>query len=230
MSIWIVEKISKEGRNLKIKRHNMRQQNVYRMGDPSKPLVALTFDDGPDTRWTPQVLDALSAKGVKATFFVLGKEVEKNPQIAARIVREGHAIANHGYNHVSLAPLSPDQIASQLNRANAAISAATGIQPRLMRPVGGAYNQKVINTAAQNGFSVIMWSVDPQDWKGASAGTITSNVLTNTRQGSIILLHSGEGPNLTGTVSALPQIIERLRAKGLQFVTIPELLNLAAYR
>jgi peptidoglycan/xylan/chitin deacetylase (PgdA/CDA1 family) len=207
-----------------------RQQAVYRMGDPNKPLVALTFDDGPDTKWTPQILNALATKGVKATFFVLGREVEKNPQVAARIVREGHVIANHGYTHVSLTQLSPAQMSAQLTRANSAIAAATGVQPRLLRPVGGAYNQTVLNVASQHGFSVILWSVDPQDWRGINAATIINRVVSNTGPGSIILLHSGEGPNLTGTVQAVPQIIDQLRARGLQFVTVAELLNLPAYR
>lgn len=215
---------------MKMRGNKFRQQTIFRMGDASRPLVALTFDDGPDTKWTPQVLDALAGKGVKATFFVLGREVEKNPQIAARIVREGHSIANHGYTHISLANLSAAQIEMQLSQANSAINAATGVQPRLMRPVGGAYNQTVLDTAARNGFSVILWSVDPQDWRGASASAIVSRVLTAARPGSIILLHSGEGPNLQGTVQALPQIIDQLRARGLQFVTIPELLNIPAYR
>lgn len=213
-----------------INRQSVRQQTVYRMGDPSKPMVALTFDDGPDAKWSPQILDVLARKGVKATFFVLGREVEKNPQIAARIVRDGHIIGNHGYAHVVLTRLSAGQIASELTRANNAIAAATGVRPRLLRPVGGAYNQTVLNTAAQNNFSVILWSVDPQDWKGVSDATVVNRVLSNTKQGSIILLHSGEGPNLTGTVQGLPQIIDQLRAKGLQLVTIPELLGLPSYR
>lgn len=210
--------------------NSLRQQAIYRMGDPSKPMVALTFDDGPDARWTPQILDVLANKGAKATFFVLGREVEKNPQIAARIVREGHVIGNHGYSHTLLTRLSSGQISSELARANNAISAATGVQPRLLRPVGGAFNQTVLNTATQNGFSVILWSVDPQDWKGINATTVVTRVLANTKQGSIILLHSGEGPNLTGTVQGLPRIIDQLRAKGLQLVTIPELLGLPAYK
>jgi polysaccharide deacetylase family sporulation protein PdaB len=210
--------------------NSVRQQAFYRMGDPSKPQVALTFDDGPDVQWTPQILDVLDQKGAKATFFVLGREVEKNPQIAARIVQEGHVIGNHGYSHTVLTRLSSSQISLELARANNAISAATGVQPRLLRPVGGAFNQTVLNTAAQNGYSVILWSVDPQDWKGINATAVVNRVIANTRQGSIILLHSGEGPNLTGTVQGLPKIIDQLRAKGLQLVTIPELLGLQAYR
>ncbi|WP_050806954.1 polysaccharide deacetylase family protein [Acetonema longum] len=205
-----------------------RQAVVYRMGDPSKPLAALTFDDGPDTKWTPQILDILAAKGVKATFFVLGQEVEKNPRIAARIVREGHTIASHGYSHVSLTQLSLPQMFSQLSKANSAISAATGVIPGLLRPVGGAYNQQVLKTVTQNGFNLILWSVDPQDWRGLSAGAILNNVLSNTRAGGIILLHSGEGPNLTGTVQALPQMVDQLQAQGLRLVTVPELLGLSA--
>lgn len=192
--------------------------------------MALTFDDGPDTRWTPQILNILAEKGVKSTFFVLGREVQKNPAIAARIVREGHIIANHGYNHISLTSLSPEQIVTQLSRANSTILAATGTQSRLIRPVGGAYNLKVQNIAGQQGFDIILWSVDPKDWQGVTASTITRNVLTNTRPGSIILLHSGEGPNLTGTIQALPQIIDQLKSRGLRFVTIPELLNIAPYK
>jgi len=208
----------------------LRQQVVYRTGNPTQPMVALTFDDGPDNLWTPQILTVLAGKGVKATFFVLGREVEKNPAVASRIVREGHIIATHGYTHTLPTRLSAVQLAQELTRTNNAIAAATGVQPRLYRPVGGAFNQTVLNVAAQNGFAVIMWSVDPEDWRGINAATVTDRVMANAVPGSIILLHSGEGPNLTGTVQALPQIIDQLRARGLQPVTIPELLGLPAYR
>lgn len=202
----------------------------YRQGDPNIKKIALTFDDGPDALWTPQILDVLRNKQVKATFFLIGKEVDKYPNVARRIAAEGHVIGNHTYDHVSLNQLAPENVADEIQRGNDAISRTAHVVPRLLRPPAGAEDPQVVNAAQQNGLSVILWSVDTEDWRGLDAATVKTGVLKSAKNGSIILQHSGEGPHLTGTVEALPQIIDALHNQGYTLVTVPELLNLPTYK
>lgn len=202
----------------------------YRQGDPNVKKIALTFDDGPDALWTPQILDVLRDKQVKATFFLIGKEVDKYPDVARRIAAEGHVIGNHTYDHLDLNRLPPEKMTDEIQRGNDAISRAAHVIPRLLRPPAGAEDPQAINVAAQNGMFVILWSVDTEDWRGLDAATVKTRALKPAKNGSIILQHSGEGPHLTGTVEALPQIIDTLQSQGYTLVTVPELLNLPAYK
>lgn len=203
---------------------------VFARGGPRPPRFALTFDDGPDARWTPAVLDALRAETAKATFFVLGREVAKRPAVLGRIAAEGHTVASHGYDHVNLAGLPAARVRQQLDQAAEAVQKVIGRRPLLFRPPYGSYNAAVVEAAQRHGGALILWSVDPEDWRGKPAAAIEKSVMAAAGAGGIILLHSGEGPNLGGTVAALPGIIRALRTKGLEPATVDELLGLPAYR
>jgi len=192
---------------------------------PGRKVVALTFDDGPDRLQTQQVLTILQQTNVKATFFVIGRNVQLYPDIAAKIVQQGHAIANHTWSH-GYHRVSPSQAAHEINRTTDIIYATTGQKSYWFRPPGGNLTNGLVNYAQNQNQTVLMWSVDPRDWQpGRTAADIATTVLRDTRPGGIILLHDGGGPR-QATIRALPQIITTLQQQGYEFVTIPTLLQL----
>ncbi len=192
-----------------------------------QPVVALTFDDGPHFALTPRLLDTLKAKGIHATFFLIGQNAKEYPAIVKRIVAEGHEVGNHSWSHPNLAKMSDEAVKSELNRTSDAIEAAIGKRPTLMRPPYGSF------TKAQGkwfhdelGFTVILWDVDPDDWRDPGPQVVEDRVLngwkdsTGVRPGSIVLSHDIH----KGTVEAEPEIIDKLAEKGYKFVTGSELL------
>ncbi|WP_051304338.1 polysaccharide deacetylase family protein, partial [Calidithermus chliarophilus] len=187
-------------------------------------LVALTFDDGPWPGSTPAVLDILARNGVKATFFWIGQHLERYPDLARQVVAEGHAVGNHTYSHRSAA--SPAEVAAlEIGRASALIEEVTGVRTTLFRPPGGHLENGLVKHALEQGYVVVMWSALSDDTKpGADAASIVHNVMGRVRPGSIVLLHDGGGDRAR-TLEALPLLIERLRAEGYRFVTVPELLE-----
>lgn len=184
-------------------------------------VVALTIDDGPHSRITPEILAILKEKQVKATFFVLGVNVEKAPGILAQEVVDGHEIGMHTYSHPSLAKLSPQKVAEEFDKSENAILPIAP-QPVLFRPPGGLYNSQILETARQRGYSIILWSIDPQDWNCPPKEKVIEEVLSKVKPGSIILLHDGQYP--LPTPKALGAIIDGLRERGYTFVTVSELL------
>jgi polysaccharide deacetylase family sporulation protein PdaB len=199
-------------------------------GPATSNKVALTFDDAPDSQYTPQVLDILKKYQVKATFFLVGRQAEKHPNMAKRIAREGHIIGNHSYNHALFTKLTDEQFVTQITRTQKVIKATIGYAPKLIRPPYGEITETQLLWASSHHYNVVNWSVDSIDWKQLSEQQVSSNILSNTKAGSIILQHSGGGPNqnLSGTVGALPTIIETLRSRGYQLVTLPDLLKITA--
>jgi peptidoglycan-N-acetylglucosamine deacetylase len=196
---------------------------VISMGSTHVPEVALTFDDGPSP-YTPQVLAILNQYHVKATFFLWGQHVQQFPGYAQQELAAGHTLGNHTFTHPHLTTLSSSNILSELTRTQNAIRQATGFTPTLFRPPYGEYNSTVLADAGQVGLSsTIIWSYAPQDWTLPGASVIASRVLSNTSNGSIILLHDGGGDR-SQTVSALPTIIQGLQARGLRLVTVPQIL------
>jgi peptidoglycan/xylan/chitin deacetylase (PgdA/CDA1 family) len=197
-------------------------------GSSAKPEIALTFDDGPNPTYTPQVLSILHQYSVNATFFVIGEQVQAYPNLVQQEHAAGHIVGNHSWNHPYLTTLAADDIHTQLSNTSNAIEQATGVRPSFFRPPYGAYNYQVLLQASNLGLQPILWSVDPQDWNGPpSSNTIVQRVLAEARNGSIILMHDGGG-NRSQTVAALPTIITQLRSRGYQLVTVQQLVNHAS--
>ncbi|MEU4472304.1 polysaccharide deacetylase family protein [Micromonospora sp. NPDC023888] len=178
------------------------------------PRLALTFDDGPDPRYTPQVLALLREYDVHATFCVVGENAQNHPDLIQAIVNEGHTLCNHSWHHdVGLGARSADAIRSDLLRTNEAIRAAVPNAPIVWyRQPGGAWTYPVVTVARQLGMTPLHWSVDPSDWELPGAGKITATVLTQAQPGSVVLLHDAGG-NRQGTVDALRRILPDLTAR-----------------
>ena len=188
------------------------------------PYIAMTFDDGPSATLTPKLLDILAAHQIKATFFVIGENVAEHPEIVARAAREGHEIGNHSWSHPNFAKMSDDGVRSQLQRTNDAIKSATGSRPTLLRPPYGsitAREERWIHD--QFGYQIILWDVDPYDWKRPGPSVVRNRILKETRPGSIVLSHDIH----PGTIEAMPSTFDALEAKGFKFVTISELIRMA---
>ncbi len=185
-------------------------------------VVALTVDDGPHDKTTPQMLAVLREKKVRLTLFVLGSNVEKHPEILAQAVADGHEIASHGYSHRLLTKLSRAECEAEMDKAEKLITAAAP-KPVLFRPPGGSYNDLVLKVARNHGYTPIIWSIDPKDWQRPSVDKVVNNVLTNVKPGSIVLLHDGQYP--LPTPEAIGIIIDRLREAGYSIVTVSELLQ-----
>lgn len=190
--------------------------------DPNGKYIALTFDDGPHPKVTPRVLEALQQYDAKATFFMLGKQVETYSTVAKQVAEAGHEIANHSSGHLDLTKLSNETIKQEINETNNKIEKVTGLNPTLVRPPYGAYNDIVINFANNNGDSIILWSVDSLDWKSRNASAVIETVTRNVTNGSIVLLHDIHA----STADALPQLLESLGNQGYQFITVSDLLAL----
>ncbi|MDR6880341.1 polysaccharide deacetylase family protein [Bacillus sp. 3255] len=198
-------------------------------GSSQEKKVALTFDDGPDTRFTPKVLDALKASQVKATFFVLGSQANTHPDVVRRIAREGHVIGNHSYSHANLPTLSVDKFQGQIMNTENVLQGLIGYAPKLIRPPYGAINEEQVRWVADHHYLIVNWNVDSLDWKSLNADQVLQNIMQQTKPGSIILQHSGgaESQDLSGTVQAIAPMIAKLKAAGYTFVTVPELLHVA---
>lgn len=191
----------------------LRQESVI---DPAKPMVALTFDDGPNPTSTGRVLDTLQLHNARATFFVLGSLAEKYPDVLVRMNEIGCQIGNHTYDHPELIRISNYKIANQITRTSEIISNATGVKPTLTRPPYGSYN-KTVSSCAQT--PIILWSIDTLDWKNRNATVVTDSVMSKVKDGDIILLHDIHDTTATATEDIVPALIER----GFQLVTIDEL-------
>ncbi|MBW8060110.1 MAG: polysaccharide deacetylase family protein [Solirubrobacterales bacterium] len=190
---------------------------LVRNGSRKRKVVALTFDDAPSS-YTPGFLDVLRRKHAHGTFFEVGQEMAGRTSTMRRILSEGHEIGNHTTHH-SFYPSYWDLAAT-----NALIRAATHFQPCLFRPPGGTVNSSVVAAAARAGMQTILWDVDPSDWATPGSGAVYSRVVGAVRPGSIVLMHDGGG-NRSGTLAALPSIIDTLRARGYRFATVTELLG-----
>ena len=186
-----------------------------RAADCRRGHIALTFDDGP-SHHTPSVLDALRRRGVPATFFVVGQRVRSRPSLVRRQHREGHAVANHTYRHERLTSLSDSRIRSTVGATHRAIREAGAPPVRAVRPPYGATSSRVRRVLRDAGYAHVLWTVDPQDWRGYSSSTIARHVTARLAPGAIILLHDG-GSTTPKTVGALPRIIDTARARGYCF-------------
>ena len=204
---------------------------AYWSGNPDLKKVAITFDDGPNEKSTPKILDILDRFDAEATFFVLGKYEDKYPDIAKRIVASGHAIGNHTYSHPDLRFKFKSGIRAQIEKAQESIYNATSVHTRIFRPPYGACNGRIKRIAKDMGFFVIEYSLSTSDGgRKIASSRIVRTVSKGIRNGSIVLLHDGDRFNQNAdrknTVLALPIILKNLKDAGYEFVTVPELLNL----
>ncbi len=181
-----------------------------------KKLVALTFDDGPLATTTSQLLDTLKKKQVPATFFVVGTMAERAPEVLKRERAGGHEIASHTTAHRSLATMSAEEIQADRQNMNSVVERITGKGIDLIRPPYGALTDTARNAVER---PMILWSVDPEDWRDRNAETVRSRVRAAAYDGAVILLHDIHPT----TVEAVPGIIDDLRADGYEFVTISEM-------
>lgn len=185
--------------------------------------VAITFDDGPSAALTPKVLDVLKKYGAKATFFVLGDNASRNPSLLARAVAEGHELGNHTYKHIKMTGSSTETVCSEIEKTNAAIVAATGRRPRVMRPPYGAINSQLVNLMYNNyGMKSILWNVDTNDWQRPGVNVVVNRAVNGAKPGAIILMHDIH----SSTVAAVEGIVKGLQARGYQLVTVSELIEI----
>ena len=185
-------------------------------------LIALTFDDGPWPRTTSKVLEILEKNNIKATFFWVGQNLKDHPEIGQKVVAAGHAIGNHTWHHW-YRHMDSATAAHEIDDTAELIYKMTGVITFLFRPPGGLLNNGVADYAKEKKYGVVMWSVDPMDYRPLSAQKLFNNVIRKAQPGTIVLMHDGGG-NHAETVKALPDIIAKLKELGYNFVTVPELL------
>jgi peptidoglycan-N-acetylglucosamine deacetylase len=193
-----------------------------------KRVVAITFDDGPNPTYTPEILDLLKKYQAKATFFVIGAHVKAHSDIVKREAAEGHELANHTYYHpLQVKRLSTEQIKKELTLNQEAVHSAIGKNPTLFRPPGGYYDERIVNAAVEKGYTVVIWSWDlnTQDYRKQNIDKMVNKVVSNIHNGGIILLHD-HGGNRNHTIKALERILPALKQKGYRFVTVSELIKL----
>ena len=198
----------------------VRTETVLR-GDPRRREIALTIDDGPHPAYTPKLLQILSANGVPATFFVVGERAEQYPELIRAEVAAGNEVGNHTYDHVSLVKIPPEYIDTEIKACGDVLAQITGHPPHLFRPPGGEYNLAVSEAAEALGYKIILYSDDPGDYADPGTQVIEARTMDTISNGGIILLHDGSAQTLV----ILPQIIQRLKARGFRFVTVDELLR-----
>jgi peptidoglycan/xylan/chitin deacetylase (PgdA/CDA1 family) len=200
----------------------------FREGSNKFKRVALTFDDGPDTVYTPQILDILSEAKVRGTFFLIGKRAELFPDVVKRIVAEGHIVGNHSLSHPNIVKLNKEQTSAEIKGCEDILHTLIGYRPALFRSPYGSLDPNKVQEIGQMQVKIIAWNVDSLDWKSLTAEQVKYNILENVKEGSIILQHAAgsKEENLTGSVTALREIIKILKREGYEFVTVPELLNI----
>ncbi|WP_445670276.1 polysaccharide deacetylase family protein [Paenibacillus sp. FSL P4-0338] len=219
----------KKSKGLSLSQLLRKYPETLKTQGPRRKMIALTFDDVPDPRFTPQLLDVLRKYKVKATFFVVGSRAEKHPALVARMIREGHAIGNHSYNHPQFSKLSMNAFRIQIIRTENILQLLAGYKPKLIRPPYGDINEPQVKWAKSHGYKLVNWNVDSLDWRGLSKTQVKHNILSRAGRGAIILQHGGggRGSNLQGTLQALPEIIGILRQRGYSFVTVPQMLQVS---
>jgi peptidoglycan-N-acetylglucosamine deacetylase len=194
-------------------------------------VVALTFDDGPCHPYTVQLLDVLEREGVRATFFQVGNNVRREPNLAAEVASR-HVVGNHTFTHPHLTWSRPHTVREELERGQEAIREATGTLPTLFRVPHGWYGPQVVSTAEELGLRCVGWSVMAWDWNRPPQATIRRRILHGVRPGGITLLHDGQDTDAfptadrSHTIAAVPHIIEHLKEGGYRFLTLPELMQL----
>jgi len=202
-----------------------RSQIVYKASINNSKVIALTFDDGPSPE-TLKILEVLQKHQVVATFFCLGANLREYPEIAKRVVQAGNALGNHTWHHYSQ-NVTEKTASDEIDNTAVHIYRSTRAKSFLFRPPGGRLNNGLANYAKKKNYVVVMWSIDPKDFRQPPAAAIARSVLSQASTGAIVLLHDGGG-NRQQTVEALSTIIPKLKQQGYRFVTVPQLLQMQA--
>ena len=194
------------------------------VGASNQPkYVALTFDDGPSGRFTRRLLEGLAQRQVCATFLLCGYRIKDYPQLTQRIADEGHEIGLHGYSHKNMGKMTAREVTEEIKATDTLLP--QGCQPVFLRPPGGICGDGVVQAAKEAGLSLLLWSVDPKDWKVLDAPTVTAAVINQVQSGDVILLHD----MTDSSVDAAFAIIDRLKKQGFTFVTVSQLASLQGY-
>jgi len=196
-------------------------QKSYHSVRVAGPYLSMTFDDGPHPVNTPVLLNLLAKNDIKSTFFIIGSNVQRYPDLVKRMVDEGHEVANHTFSHPALNQVSAAEVDSQISRTQEAIVKACGVTPKLMRPPYGAFNNALISEMRSTyALTTVFWSVDPNDWKKPGASVVADRILSGAQKGSIILSHDIHAPTIEAMYTALPG----LKLKGFNSVTASQLI------
>lgn len=216
--------VTRKGENPPAEPEKLPSQMLPAGVDPNRPMVALTFDDGPKASVTNRILNSLEANGGRATFFMVGSNITAgNIPTIQRMAAMNCEVANHTNDHKYLSKIGADSIISQVQTTSQKIQNACGVAPKLVRPPGGYYNQAALNVLGNMGMSAVMWSIDTRDWQHRNAQRTIDTVLSQVKDGDIILMHD----IYSTTADAAVVLIPELTARGYQLVTVSEL---AAYR
>lgn len=188
--------------------------------------IALTFDDGPCREYTKEILEILRENDAKATFFMIGKNAKEHPEIVLEVFKEGHEIGNHTYSHPEMRKLSPEKVGEEILKTQKILKEITGISPILFRPPGGYLSNAIVDQITSNGCRTVLWSwrQDTRDWEKPSSDNIVKNVLSNLRDGDIILFHDYNTKG-SPTPGALRELLPKLCEMGYEFVTVSELVK-----
>lgn len=198
-----------------------------RRGPATTTRIALTFDDGPDPSWTPRVLDALAARDVRGTFFVVGERAARAPAVVRAIAAAGHDIASHGWSHRSLWLCGPRRTEAEVARTQTLIADLTGREPSAFRPPWGMVNAALFPILKRRNLPCVLWSIQPEGLRPASAQEQVDYVLRRAHPGAIVDLHDAEGTPRAPErlVEALPGMIDGLRRQNYELVTVSDLLS-----
>lgn len=210
--------------------HNSKDYEdlIIKYGNTDKKILALTFDDGPDEDFTPQILDILKKYNVKATFYVIGQKVEYNKKIIKRAYDEGHEIGNHTYTHINVSKNGYNKIKKEISDTQEAVKSITNEYPKTFRPPYRAISKDMCEIIKENNMNIVLWSyVDARDWESPGASYIVKTIEEGVQNGCIILLHDYNKirSEKSQTIEALEVMIPDLLSKGYRFVTVSELIE-----
>lgn len=201
---------------------------IIKKGNEDEKIIALTFDDGPDEVFTPQVLDILKKNDVKATFFLVGENLKQNKEIVKRQFEEGHEIGNHTYTHINVAKSGYDKVYEEITKTQEEIKEIIGVEPKLFRPPYRAMSRNMCDIIKNKNMNIILWSnLDPRDWSNPGVYSIVNTIESKVGNGNIILLHDYNNlrNSKSQTIQALESVIPYLKEQGYKFVTISELIE-----
>jgi len=205
-----------------------RPDPIYWHGDESRPVIALTFDDGPSARFTPQILTVLAHYRIHATFFLLGRHAWRYPQVVQALSAQGHEIGNHTYSHPDLTKVHQATLAREIEQTESVLGQLGVRLNGLFRPPYSKLSHDAVGYVKRTGGKIILWNVDSGDWQGYPATTIVQRVLNNLKNGAIVVLHDNneyDNANRQPTVDALRLLLPQIQQKGFRCRTVSELLG-----